>query len=171
MNNFKIIYLYRHGETNLNVSGITMGQLSSVYTEFTELGYEQIENINKKIIDNNIEVIYASDFERTFKTAQIIAPNSKIIYDARLLERGWGNSNQDGLESDEEARKRINLFLNEYINNYPDKSILFVTHGALMKLIQDVIENVKLDRDNIDNCEIIQYEPSKKKTLIKNKIK
>ena len=99
------------------------------------------------------------------------APNSKIIYDARLLERGWGNSNQDGLESDEEAMKRINLFLNEYINNYPDKNILFVTHGALMKLIQDVIENVKLDRDNIDNCEIIQYEPSKKKTLIKNKIK
>lgn len=40
-----------------------------------------------------------------------------------------------------------------------------------MKLIQDVIENVKLDRDNMDNCEIIQYEPSKKKTLIKNKIK
>lgn len=50
MNNFKITYLYRHGETNLNVSGITMGQLSSVHTEFTELGYEQIENINKKLL-------------------------------------------------------------------------------------------------------------------------
>jgi len=99
MNNFKIIYLYRHGETNLNVSGITMGQLSSLHTEFTELGYEQIENINKKIIDNNIEVIYASDFERTFKTAQIANTNLPLYSTKKL--RGLNMGNYQGHSMDE----------------------------------------------------------------------
>ncbi|MBO5183485.1 MAG: histidine phosphatase family protein [Bacilli bacterium] len=159
-----IIILVRHGENIIDKT------ISNNMLPLTELGKKQAQEVFNKL-NGKFDIIVSSISMRAMMTAQIIAPNSKIIYDARLLERGWGNSNQDGLESDEEARKRINLFLNEYINNYPDKNILFVTHGALMKLIQDVIENIELNRDNIDNCEIIQYGPSKKKTLIKNKIK
>ena len=44
----KIIYLYRHGETNWNVDDRVTGQLENIEVYFTERGYQQIEDLSEK---------------------------------------------------------------------------------------------------------------------------
>lgn len=122
------------------------------------------------ILKDKFDVVLCSPSMRTIMTANIISSLIKPIQDIRLLERGWGNLNQDGKETDEEAKTRFESFLNEVINKYKDKRILLVTHGALMKLAQDVIEQQCLPRDSIDNCTIIEYTKNKEKIITKNTI-
>lgn len=74
--NSKIIYLYRHGETNWNVEDKITGQLENIDTYFTDIGYKQINELTKKLKENQIEVIYCSDLKRTVETA--IMANSEL---------------------------------------------------------------------------------------------
>ena len=76
--NSKIIYLYRHGETNWNVENKVMGQLEGISTYFTDTGYNQISIISKEIKKNDIEAIYCSDFKRTLETAEIANKELKL---------------------------------------------------------------------------------------------
>lgn len=69
--NSKVIYLYRHGETTWNVEDRIKGQLDDKDTQFTELGMEQIRELSHKLIANDIQVIYCSDYKRTFETAKM----------------------------------------------------------------------------------------------------
>lgn len=71
MNNTKYIYFFRHGETNLNVEEIVMGQNKNLVTTFTEKGYEQIEELARNLIKYSIEIIYCSDMQRCIDTANI----------------------------------------------------------------------------------------------------
>ncbi len=66
----KNIILYRHGQTDYNVKDITMGQLENIKTNFTDVGYEEINEIKENIKLNNIEIIYTSDFNRTVDIAK-----------------------------------------------------------------------------------------------------
>ena len=52
----------------------------------------------------------------------------------------------------------INIVLHEPEIPYKDKIVLLVTHGALIRLAEDVIENKTIPRDRINNCDIIIYE-------------
>ena len=68
MSKDKIIILYRHAETNMNVEDITMGQLD-IDTNFTENGERQILEIGDNLLENNIQIIYSSDYKRAYETA------------------------------------------------------------------------------------------------------
>lgn len=57
----------------------------------------------------------------------------------------------------------------EYMKAYPNKKILFVTHGGLMILIQEIIEGKIIERGSVGNCDIIEYSFNNKK-IMKNKI-
>ena len=157
------IIFIRHGE-NINNDLMFNNDLP-----LSALGIKQA-NASFKILFNKFDIIICSISKRAIMTAKIIGPNSKIIYDERLLERGWGNNNKDGLETDGDAKIRIYKLLKEAIEKFDDKRILFVTHGALIKLIQDVVEDNSIKRSSIDNCDIIIYQKNGEKLYIKNKI-
>lgn len=157
------IIMIRHGE-NINDS-TTPNNLLPLSKKGIIQAYEAAHILKEKF-----DIVLCSTSLRTIMTANIISQSIKPISDARLLERGWGNSNQDGKETDEEAKDRFGSFLAEVINKYKDKRILLVTHGALMRLAQDVIEKQCQIRDRIDNCTIIEYTKNKEKIIIKNKI-
>lgn len=78
MNNDKLIILYRHGETDRNVEDITMGQNTILDTQFTDKGFDQIDDISKNIKDNEIEVIYSSDIKRAYETAKYANANINV---------------------------------------------------------------------------------------------
>lgn len=164
---YKLIYLYRHGETNWNVEDGITGQLENIDIYFTEFGSKQINEISEDIRKNKIEIIYSSDLSRAIETAQIIAKEKCIEVDDRLLERGWGNENRDGKETDDEAKSRFEKFLRDILEKYSNKRILLVTHGSLIKLAQDVIENNCIERERVNNCTIIKYNKNKDKEIMK----
>ena len=156
------IILIRHGENMIDDS------ISNNLLPLSELGKKQAYEAFQTL-KGQFDVVISSPSKRTMMTAHIISPNSKILYDKRLLESGFWNEKQDGLESDYEAKKRIKSFMTEYMESYPNKNILFVTHGGLMILIQEVIEGKKMERGSINNCDIIEYSFNHKK-IMKNKI-
>ncbi len=161
---FNHIIFIRHAE-NVNNLSVPNNEL-----ELTNLGIKQAINA-RKYLNGKFDILVSSPSKRAIMTAKLIAPNFNIICDERLLERGWGNKEHNGLESDSEAKTRITIFLREYMSKYPNKSILFVTHGSLIKLSQDVIEEKILARSNIDNCDIIEYSKNKCKKIIKKSSK
>lgn len=72
-----LIFLYRHAETDLNVKDITMGQLN-VETKFTDKGFKQIKQIGQNLINNKIQIIYSSDYNRSYETAYNAVMHSKL---------------------------------------------------------------------------------------------
>lgn len=111
-NNSKIIYLYRHGETNWNVEDRIIGQSDEENLEFTNLGYKQIDEIAQKLNANDVQVIYCSDYKRAFKTAEIA--NSKIklpiFYQKELRGLNMGKYHGSVLSECSEEKELINAF-------------------------------------------------------------
>ena len=150
----------RHGENIINSA------ISNNFLPLTELGIKQAEEV-KKIIGDNFDVVISSISIRCIMTAKIIMNGEDPIKDIRLLERGWGNKEQDGRETDEQAKERLLIFLKDISKRYHQKRVVIVTHGALMRLAQDIIENNCIKREHINNCDIIEYKRNGKKKVIK----
>lgn len=85
----KTIYIFRHGQTDYNVTRRVMGQLD---IPLNETGIAQAVELAEKIANMHIEAIYTSPLLRAKQTAQIVADknNIKIITDDRLKERNNG---------------------------------------------------------------------------------
>lgn len=150
----------RHGENSIS------SVISNDFLPLTELGIKQAEEA-RKIIDNNFDVIISSTSKRCIMTAKIIANGRESIENIQLLERGWGNKEHDGRENDEQARARFLKFLKAVAKSYHQKRIIVVTHGAFIKIAQDVIENSCIERSRINNCSIIEYNRNGKKIILK----
>ena len=157
----KIIYFVRHGETVLNAEGVRQGPEGSL----TEQGRAQALATAKRFPKHKgrPQIIYASPFERTRETAEIIAKelNMKIKYSDLLKERKnpteiighWGGEpgikniidridksyHADDLRvSDEEnftdLKKRAKKLLG-FISRRYHKRIIMVTHGIFLKMV------------------------------------
>lgn len=147
MNNLKTIYLYRHGETDFNVSGITMGQLPNLNTKFTEKGYTQIANIGRKIKDNKIEIIYTSDFQRTLQTANIsnIENNIPIIVTNKL--NGLNMGKFQGLPMDEFSNSpEVQQGFSNHDLPFPKGESINQLNNRIINFICDISENSKYNK-------------------------
>lgn len=153
----RIIYLFRHGETNWNVEDRVMGQLEGIETKFTNKGYKQIKAISKKIEEKNVEVIYCSDFQRAYETALIANEKLRVpIFPEKKL-RGLNMGKYQGLlfedfinrkeviecfrnydlkigggESINELNARIFNFIKNIVKNNNYQRIAIITHSAVI---------------------------------------
>lgn len=87
--NKKTIYIFRHGQTDYNVSRRVMGQLD---IPLNETGIAQAAELSTRLANTHLEVIYTSPLLRAKQTAQAVADKSniQIITDDRLKERNNG---------------------------------------------------------------------------------
>lgn len=148
------ITMIRHGENIYDDS------LENDLLPLSKLGKKQAKWA-QKILDGDFDIIISSPSKRAKMTSYIIGSGLDFIQDFRLIERGWGNKNRDGKETDIEARQRFKDLLDDIYIKYSGKKILLVAHGSLIKLAQDVIEQKIMMRDSVDNCSIIKYERKK----------
>ena len=83
------IYFVRHGETDWNKRKIYQGHTD---IPLNEKGIKQAEGAANYLKDKQIQVVYASDLKRAFKTGEIIAGphNLQPIKDSRLREINFG---------------------------------------------------------------------------------
>ena len=158
----KIIYFVRHGETESNAAGVRQGEGGSL----SERGRAQALATAKRFPKEkgHPQIIYASPFERTKETAEIIAKElniKKIIYTDLLKERKnpteiighWGGEpdikrmidrmdvsyHSDDLRvSDEEnftdLKNRAKKLLT-FISQRSQKRIIMVTHKIFLKMV------------------------------------
>ncbi len=163
--NYCTLVLVRHGETEGNVRGITIGQQDSPLTENGKFQAQELRRIFK---DMHVDELFSSDTFRVHHTAQILnidrklaiqtsqalreraagkyegRPSEEFYSDFRALlkERGELSEDQrsklkiaDDIESDEELISRFIRAFREISVAYPGKRVLVVTHGGAVRTL------------------------------------
>ena len=172
-----MIYIVRHGQTDWNLEHRIQGHMD---IPLNDNGRRDAKRAKEELKDIEFDVVFSSPLSRALETAQIITDHD-IIIDDRLIERGNGTlegcNNRDiidnipwnsetvieyGVEPLSAITKRTNEFLDEIINNYPDKNILIFTHAGNGISIRTYFEGPPDDGDfskyRMGNCEVIKYE-------------
>jgi isoleucyl-tRNA synthetase len=153
-------YVIRHGQANSNIKGIIDSQgAGDPENHLTELGREQARHAGHFAKEKNVDVIITSPFLRTEETAHIIKElcGAELVVDDRLREFNSGIfsdksiqelhkaereqfSNLDkkipGGESHRDAMNRSMLVLHECEKKYEGKTILMVTHGGIVWMLE-----------------------------------
>lgn len=110
----KHVYVFRHGQTDLNLSGVWQG--SGVDAELNENGKRQVEMLSDKVKWLGLEKLYSSPLLRAVQTANRIAQKSltpmDIVIMQDLREVHFGDC--DG-QRDEVVRIRYG---NEFVYNF-----------------------------------------------------
>ena len=185
------IILARHGETNYNKNKMVQGHTD---IPLNEEGIRQGIAAGKKIEGYKIDIAYSSNLVRAYDTARYMLDNSNsednkklpVIKDKRLIEKSYGGyegvffaeygagmkaGETRGMELDTEAADRLEAFFIEKYKEYPEKTMLAVCHGGLIrsfltqKGIKEVLRGVIVNT----SVSILEYHGNKFELIEFNK--
>ena len=173
------LFITRHGKTDWNLEGLIQG---SVDIPLNDIGKREALELAKSSDLQNIDICLSSPLKRAYETAQILSnSNFQIIVNELLVERGFGDlegtKNSDDLvkkewdysindksfniESIKECLKRAKTFLEYVKKEYPDKTILIVSHAAFIKALHYNLVGYDENTDFLDfspqNAKIYKY--------------
>lgn len=143
-------YFLRHAETEKNPN------IPAVKWSLSKNGLMQAEKISKNEIFNNIDVIFSSEEEKAFQTAEPIAHKlgKKIVRMPEFNEVKRGDNfltkeefeklkrekledldcKKDGGESGREAIERFESAIKNINDAHSEKNVLIVSHGTILAL-------------------------------------
>lgn len=184
-----ILYLVRHGETDWNKKNLFQGRTD---IPLSEEGIRQAKQAKERL-KNQFDVVYTSPLARAAKTAKIISEDTNLfptIYE-NLIEIDFGqwegipfdkikdlypkehklwktDNNTAPLVGGEQSMKNAsirgkNAFL-DIVNKNPNKRILLVAHGGLIKagivglynLGINMYHNIYLDNTSITTIKFFE---------------
>ena len=177
-----IIYLTRHGQTNLNKARLMQGLTDE---PLNETGLAQARAMREKIGDVHFDAVYASPLTRAVMTGAIIGgvDPSEVITDPRIIEADFGVYEKKkyfslgpamtlywtlpeifpapkSVETTASLRERSSSFLRELEEkNYG--TVLIACHGGIMRALSGYLEDRKNGlawRPKPHNCEVRVYE-------------
>ena len=141
----KITY-FVHGTTTDNEQEISSGWSD---VELSELGIRQSKDLGKKTSDKRFDVVFTSDLQRAYTSAQLAwGERYKIIQDKRLRECNYGDYNgkpsevveplqercitipMPNGESYEDVKARVASFLVDLKRDYDGRPVAIVAHKA-----------------------------------------
>ena len=107
-----MIYVIRHGETDLNKKKVLQGRSNQ---PLNEKGREQAQKARDFFISRNIrfDKVYSSPLDRAVETARILVGDDKIIIDERLIEMDYGP--YEGMDLNSPA-KEVMAFFSDFAN-------------------------------------------------------
>jgi len=158
-----MLYFVRHGQSDKNKAGIFRHNHGDD-SHLTPAGTLQAQKTADDLAHIKFDAIYSSPILRAIETCKIIAGNmaDKIIIDERLVERDYGEfigkrykHTADGppdfdshaierydldpsinVETLESVEARLYDFIREMNEKYPDKNVLAVTHGSVIRVAE-----------------------------------
>lgn len=158
------IYLVRHGETEMNITGVYYGWTD---VGLSEKGVMQAEDLYDILQDVHFDAVISSSLIRAVETASIVSGYNPdvIIRDDRLRELNfgewegihhrelkenhkevlekwgsdWKNTAPPGGESFFEIYIRVKSSIEDIIKKYRGKKVLIVSHQGTMKIIPMVL--------------------------------
>ena len=169
-------FLVRHGESDHSLfERLSGGEYEKKNpSHLTKKGIKQIESLAKKLKTKKVDMILSSPYLRTLETSKIISDvlGVKILKDERLTEINAGIFNGDtihnytksfsspeerfskipeGGESKNQVRKRIVEFIGEIDSKHKDKSIVIVSHGDPLWLLDSSLRGETNKDSSYDN--------------------
>ena len=154
------IYVARHGETEWNVLWKVCGRTD---IPLTENGQRQAQQLAEDAQGRGIDMIIASPMLRARQTAQAVADRLglPVNTDPRLIEQDYGifegayrkdpgflhckrnfATRYPGGESMLDLAHRVYAFLDELKESHPDRTVLLVCHGGVMRSIRSYFEDM-----------------------------
>lgn len=176
------LILVRHGETIANSKKILQGKEDG---KLTEKGIGQAKEIGKHLKDHHkIDMVFCSPLGRCIETLNNILEECPIdgeFFMSKLIEErdfgeftgiesrmiDWDDLNQNnkinkemGVESWDEVKKRVELFLEDLKLEDENKTILIVSHAGPMRVMINKIKNEDLPYDEIEvkNGQIMEFD-------------
>jgi 2,3-bisphosphoglycerate-dependent phosphoglycerate mutase len=160
----------RHGEADNNVNRILVGR--HIESHLTEIGRQQVRDTANYLKEIAVDKVFVSPVIRARETAEIVCDVINMDYeiDERLYEIELGKlvgmNYEDiiekhgnlflkfysgdeqmlddyGVESFTSVKMRIKHLLDEAIERYPDKNIVFVTHLDPIKAAISLLLDLK----------------------------
>ncbi len=154
-----MLYIVRHGETELNTRRVLQGRSDM---PLNENGIRQAENAARWFREEGVrfDAVWSSPLMRAVQTAQTIAPDTEIRTDMRLIEMDYGpyegmdlrnpapelrfffrdfihNPAPEGMETLDEVKERTEAFVKEHCLS--GENILISTHAIAMKGILEYL--------------------------------
>jgi len=143
------LILARHGETDWNRDGIYQGHGDP---PLNALGRQQASALAERLRGVEIDVLYSSDLQRAFATAEIVAKATglAVVADPELREVDVGSwtglthsqiqeqfpdMTHDG-ESREAFDARVLTALRRIATAHDDGCVVVVTHGGVVRALQ-----------------------------------
>ncbi len=154
------LFLIRHGQSEWNKRNMIQGQTN---TMLTDLGKEQAFSLGKRLLKEDIDIIYTSDLLRAYTTAKIIANtiHKPLVSSEFIREINFGpweglsfeeikekyseeyftwlkepdKLNINGAETLQIVQNRALKYIDYIIRENKDKNIAIVSHGAILKTI------------------------------------
>lgn len=152
-------YIMRHGQALSNEREVCSCWPEKFHNPLTKLGKQKVKEAVEKLLDKNIDLIFASPLLRAKMSSEIAAKILKLkpIIDKRLREIGFGRFNNKpiqgmwksfkkeedriskgvaGGESYEEILERMMDFLKDINKKYKGKNILIISHEGPLVFLQ-----------------------------------
>lgn len=150
------LILVRHGETEENAKRILQGHMPGTLSEQGKL---QAKEAAEQLRSVAFDACLCSDLKRCKDTADIIfetlgQKSSNILYTKLLRERDWGSLTgicvldkvaknphiemPDDAESMPALMARCKAFIDFAKNIYPDKRVMCISHGFVLRILQAV---------------------------------
>lgn len=150
-----------HGTTFDNEAHLSSGHND---VELSPLGIRQSKEMGERYKDESFDVIFCSDLQRSYKSAEIAFGNKYlIVQDSRLRECNYGDLTQHPSEEvDKEKPKRIHTafpngesyeqttdrmksFIEDLKKNYEGKKVMIIGHRAIQYGLDNLLNGVSLE--------------------------
>lgn len=172
------IAFIRHGTTDWNLERRAQGKTD---IPLNEDGMLQVKALARRFDGEQWDAIYSSDLQRARKTAEAVGEvlNLPVNEDPRIQEVGfgliegtieservaqwgsdWKSLNLEG-ESDESIAERVESFLDDLIETYPDGNVIVVSHGALLNDLFKILLKGEYERNRLHNTSVTIFEHKK----------
>ena len=153
------LYLIRHGQSEWNILSKVQGQKDA---NLTNIGREQARKLGKRLIDENIDIIFSSDLSRALETAEIISSmiNKPVVESKEIQEINFGpwegltlaeiqkkykeeyliwmkkpdKFKLEGAETLDNLKNRVMKYVEKVLIENKDKNIAIVSHNATLKI-------------------------------------
>ena len=173
------LILIRHGQSVANANKSVQGREEG---KLTEKGVNQAKEAGKFLKENyKIDMVFCSPLARCVETLENILDQYPIegeMLMSKLLEErdfgeysgtpenmiDWEQVNMDnktneeiGMESLEDLKKRVNLFLEDLKMEEPQKTVLVISHNEILKEMLTKLTNSKREKE-IDNAKPMVFD-------------
>ena len=153
-----MIYIIRHGQTELNNANVLQGR--SDYP-LNENGIAQAREAGQWLKDQGIvfSYVYSSPLKRAIQTAELIAKGKPIVIDNRLIEMDYGQ--YEGMDLKNPAPE-IMEFFRDFVNNpapvgmEPLSEVVQRT-GAFLEDVKDLPGNILISTHAIAMKGALEY--------------
>jgi broad specificity phosphatase PhoE len=151
-----------HGTTFDNEKHLASGHND---VELSPLGIEQSKEMGERYKNDNFDVVFCSDLQRSYKTAEIAFGDKwKIEKDSRLRECDYGDFTQKPSEVvDSEKPKRVHepfpngesykqttsrmkSFIEDLAQNHDGEKVMIIGHRATQYGLENLINGVPLEK-------------------------